>query len=162
MASDLQECPRNEGVGSHCVLQETPPLPPLQNGSPRARRRDDLPKAYDRRSRKYPWTVESLTELLTSNGYARRLAAERPLFVVAPPLPQAGRPGEPRHPRTDCLVWTGPIRDGYGRIKGVPVHVLTMRLAGIYVPPPGLWAAHRCERPMCGHPGHAIPKGLAQ
>lgn len=109
------------------------------------------------------WTVESLTHLLLSRGMARRVALRGPLFVLADPLPQAGRPGEPTHPDTPCLAWTAGGSQGYGYVQTpkqgkLRVHVVTFEAVNGPVPD-GMDLAHLCERRPCSRPDHVRPKG---
>ena len=159
MAPDLRECPvggASEGTGHS---DETlPPGAPLTRAIARSR-------AVAREAALIPtqrvpdeWTAGALQNLLTSNGYGRRVAKRGPLFVAAEPLPQSGRPGEPRHPQTPCLLWTGEkTASGYGRIGRAAVHRLTITLAGSPIPT-RLSVTHRCERPLCARPDHLRPK----
>ena len=112
------------------------------------------------------WTAGTLAQLLVSNGAARYIALRGPLFVPADPLPQAGRPGEPEHPETPCLVWTGRLSEkGYGllTVRGPAgsqvkrrVHGLTFEMSGGFVPA-GMMLGHLCERNPCGRPDHVRP-----
>lgn len=107
------------------------------------------------------WTVEALTHLLVSNGMAPRLAKHGALFVSSDPLPQTGRPGEPAHPDTPCLLWAGGLDIvGYGQVRTQSgmrlVHSVAFTLTCGPVPD-GMDLAHRCERRSCGRPDHVRP-----
>lgn len=110
------------------------------------------------------WTPESLSELLVSNGRGTRMAHTTwPFFEEAAPLPQSGRPGEPTHPSTPCLVWRGQITArGYGRLntrrgETRAVHIIALILAS-GSPSEGMQAGHLCERRSCARPDQSVSR----
>ena len=61
----------------------------------------------------------------------------------------------------DCILWTGRLNDGYGRIKGRYVHVVCWEEANGPVPP-GKELHHRCKVRNCINLEHLEPLTRAE
>jgi hypothetical protein len=55
-------------------------------------------------------------------------------------------------PNGGCWLWTGALREGYGRVRNDSAHRVSYRA---FIGEPGaLFVCHRCDIPVCVNPAH--------